>query len=62
MKKLVKLFTLFLMSVFLSSCGQTQTNSPKENIKSETKDIVTTHGPNETYHTKYEYTDSVGRA
>ena len=49
------------MSVFLSSCGQTQTNSPKENIKAETKDIVTSPGSNEKYHTKYEYTDSIGK-
>jgi len=62
MKKLVKLFTLFLMSVFLSSCGQTQTNSPKENIKAETKDIVTSPGSNDpNIHTKYEYTDSMGK-
>jgi hypothetical protein len=47
MKKPVKLFTLFLMSVFLNSCGQNQTNSPKENIKAETKDIVTSPGSNE---------------
>ena len=29
MKKLVKLFTLFLMFVFHTSCGQNQTNSPQ---------------------------------
>jgi len=29
-EKTRKLFTLFLMSVFLTSCGQNQTNSPKE--------------------------------
>ncbi len=62
MKKPVKLFTLFLMSVFLNSCGQNQTNSPKDNIKSETKDIVTSPGSNEKYHTKYEYTDSIGKS
>ncbi len=33
MKKLVKLFALFLMSVFYSSCGQNQTNTPQDNIK-----------------------------
>jgi len=32
MKKPVKLFTLFLMSVFLNSCGQNQTNPPQDNI------------------------------
>jgi hypothetical protein len=49
------------MVVFHTSCGQTQTNSPKENIKSETKDIVTSPGSNKKYHTKYEYTDSIGK-
>jgi hypothetical protein len=63
MKKPVKLFTLFLMSVFLNSCGQNQTNSPKENIKAETKDIVTSHGSDDpNIHTKYEYTDSIGKS
>jgi len=62
MKKPVKIFTLFLMSVFLSSCGQNQTNSPKENIKAETKDIVTSPGSNEPdIHSKYEYADSAGK-
>jgi hypothetical protein len=62
MKKIIKLFTLFLMSVFLSSCGQTQTNSPKDNIKSETKDILTSPGSNEPdIHSKYEYVDSIGK-
>ena len=61
MKKLVKLFALFLMFVFHTSCGQRQTNVPKDNIKSETKDIVTSPGSNEKYHTKYEYTDSIGK-
>jgi len=37
MKKFVKLFALFLMSVFCTSCGQNQTNSQKDSIKSETK-------------------------
>ena len=32
MKKLVKLFALFLMSGFHSSCGQNQTNVPQDNI------------------------------
>ncbi len=41
------------MSVFLTSCGQTQTNPSKDNIKFETKDVVTSPGSNETYHTKY---------
>jgi hypothetical protein len=62
MKKIIKLFTLFLMPVFLSSCGQTQTNSPKETIKAETKDKVTSPGTNEPdIHSKYEYVDSIGK-
>jgi hypothetical protein len=62
MKKIIKLFTLFLMSVFLSSCGQTQTNSPKENIKSQSKYIVTSPGSNEpNIHSKYQYADSIGK-
>ena len=34
MKKLVKLFSLFLMSVFHTFGGQNQTNVPQDNIKS----------------------------
>src|SRR4249919_2966495 len=35
MKKFVKLFALFLMLVFCTSCvGQNQTNIPQDNIKS----------------------------
>jgi len=60
--KYIQLNALFLVFVFHSSCGQNQTNSPKENIKSETKDIVTSPGSNETYHTKYEYTDPIGKS
>ena len=49
MKKLVKLFTLFLMFVFYTSCGvQNQTNVPKDNIKPETKDTVTSYWPGDT--------------
>jgi hypothetical protein len=62
MKKLVKSFALFLVSVFLTFCGQSQTNSPKDSIKAESKDIVTSlrsNGPS--IHTKYEYTDSMGK-
>jgi ligand-binding sensor domain-containing protein len=46
MKKLVKLFTLFLMSVFYISCGQKKTDLPKDDIKSEAKETVTSYGPN----------------
>jgi outer membrane lipopolysaccharide assembly protein LptE/RlpB len=41
MKKRVKLFALFLMVVFHTACGQNQTTVPQDNIKSETKDKVT---------------------
>ena len=47
MKKLVKLFALFLMTFFYTSCGgQNQTNSPKDNIKSETKDTASSDWSN----------------
>jgi hypothetical protein len=62
MKKPVMLIVPFLMAVFLTSCGQSQTNSPKETIVTETKDTVTSPGSNEKYHTKYEYTDSTGKS
>ncbi len=44
--KYIHLYTLFLLSVLHAFCGQNQTNTPKDNIKSETKAIVTSHGPN----------------
>jgi hypothetical protein len=60
--KYVHAYTLFLMFVFCTSCGgQNKTDPPKENIKPETKDIVTSTGSNEKYHTKSEYTDSMGK-
>ena len=46
MTKHVKLFALFLMTVFHISCGQNKTNVPKDNIKSETKDSITSQAPN----------------
>lgn len=47
------------MLVFCISCGgQNKPDLPKENIKSETKDILTSTG---FIHTKYEYTDSIGK-
>jgi hypothetical protein len=51
------------MFVFFTSCGgQNKTDLPKEKIKSETKDIVTSPGSNDPdIHTKYEYTDSIGK-
>jgi hypothetical protein len=52
MKKSVKLFALFLMTVFHTSCGQNQT----------TKDKVTSPVSNErNIYSKYEYTDSNGK-
>jgi hypothetical protein len=45
MKKFVKLFALFLMSVLLSSCKQKQTYAPPDIIRSETKDSVSSYGP-----------------
>jgi hypothetical protein len=60
MIKYIDKYALFLMLVFCTSCGgQNKPDLPKENIKPETKDIVTSTGSNETYHTKYEYTDSI---
>ncbi|MES2329777.1 MAG: hypothetical protein V4539_09260 [Bacteroidota bacterium] len=59
--KHIHIYALSLLFVFHTSCGQNQTNKPKDNIKSETKDVVTSSGSNEKYHTKYEYTDSIGK-
>ncbi len=51
------------MLVCHTSCGgQNKTDLPKEKIKSETKDIVTSPGSNKKYHTKYKYTDSIGKS
>jgi ligand-binding sensor domain-containing protein len=44
--KYFPVYTLFLMLVFHTSCGQNQTNVPKDNIKSEIKDSVTSQVPN----------------
>ncbi len=44
--KYIQVCALFLMSVFYTSCGQNQTNPPKDNIKSETKDSITSEVPN----------------
>ncbi len=49
------------MSVFCTSCGgQNKTDFPKENIKSEINDIVTSTGFNE--RNIHEYTDSNGKS
>jgi hypothetical protein len=59
--KYVLIYIFFLTSVFHTSCGQNQTNSPKDNINSETKGKVTSPGYNEKFiNTKYEYTESSG--
>jgi hypothetical protein len=40
-----------------------QNRPPKSNIKSETKDAITFPRPNEpNFHTKYEYTDPIGKS
>jgi len=39
--KYIHVYSLFLMSVFLTSCGQNQTGLPQDNIKSEAKDSTT---------------------
>ncbi len=44
--KNVHVCALFLVFVFHTSCGQSQTNLPKDNIKTETKDSITSHVPN----------------
>jgi len=46
MKKYLKLLALFLMYVAYTSCkGQNKTDLPKDTIHSETKEVVTPHGP-----------------
>jgi hypothetical protein len=56
-------YTSFLVLVYHTSCGQSQTNSPTEKTKSESKDIVTSHQSNDpNFHTQYEYTDSIGKS
>ena len=62
MKRLANLLPLYLMFVFHTSCGQNQTNASKDNSKSESKYIATSPGSNETYHTKYLYTDANGKS
>jgi ligand-binding sensor domain-containing protein len=45
MKKFVKLFALFLMVVFCSSCGQNQRKGQEIIINSENKGVISSHGP-----------------
>ena len=62
MNKLLHVYVLLLMFVFCTSCrGQNKTEVKKNIVKSETKGIVTSPGSNEKYHTRYEYTDSLGK-
>jgi len=50
------------MVIFHTSCGQNQTNAAKDTIKPETKDTVPSYRSNDPkIHTKYEYTDSIGK-
>jgi ligand-binding sensor domain-containing protein len=44
--KYVLIYTLFLMFVFHTSCGQNQTERHKDNINYSIKDTVTSYGPN----------------
>lgn len=54
--------TLLFLFVFCTSCGRSQTNSSKENIKSENKDKVASPRSNDpNFDTKYEYTDPAGK-
>jgi ligand-binding sensor domain-containing protein len=47
MKSYSQVYALLLMLVFCASCrGQVKTDLPKDNIKSETKSIITSAGPN----------------
>jgi|GEM_PF-6288868 len=47
MMKYVPVYALFLVFVFYTSCkGQNKTDLPKDTFKSETKDVVTSRGPN----------------
>lgn len=60
--KYIHTSALFLLSVFLSSCEQNQTQLPKGNIRSEQKDIATSQGPYEkNIYAKYEYADAIGK-
>ena len=42
-----QIYALFLMFVFCTCCkGQNKTDLPTDNTKSETKDVITSYGPN----------------
>ena len=59
----MKVYALFLMLIFCTSCvGQNKAAPPKENIKSETKDVSTSPESEEgKFHTKYKNTDSADK-
>ncbi|MBO9566193.1 MAG: hypothetical protein J7621_25690 [Niastella sp.] len=60
--KYVFIYTLFLMYVFHTSCGQNQTEVKKNIIRSKTKAKVTSPGfKGPDIHSRYEYTDAVGK-
>jgi hypothetical protein len=44
--KYIHVYAPFLMSAFITSCGQNQTEGRKIIIISETKGVITSHGPN----------------
>jgi hypothetical protein len=59
--KCILIYPLFLMFVFDSSCGQTQTTSPKDTTKPENQETSTSPSKDPNLHTKYEYTDASGK-
>jgi hypothetical protein len=59
MMKYIPVSALFLMVVLCTSCeGQNKPEAQKDNIQSESNDVVTSTGSNGSYHTQYAYTDS----
>ena len=63
MMKCAQIYMLFLVFVLCTSCGgQTKPDLSKDNSKSETKDLATSPRSNDpSIHTKYKYTDSIGK-
>jgi hypothetical protein len=61
--KCIHVYVLLLVFVSYTSCGgQTKRDLPKDNSKSERKETVTSPRSNDpSVHTKYEYTDSIGK-
>ncbi|MEQ9442836.1 MAG: hypothetical protein RIG62_27595 [Cyclobacteriaceae bacterium] len=61
--KYIPVGALFLVLVFGTSCeGQNKTDLSKENTKSATKErVFSTESDDPNFHTKYEYTDAVGK-